>query len=87
MQAIGDPALLQIVGRHLYLHAVTRKDAHAMDPHASGKSTEELVIFRLVGDDPNAEGGIGETLFHNADELYDIFGHTEGKTLGKAAIS
>ena len=87
MQAIRDPAFLQIVGRHLHFDAVTRKDAHAMDPHASGKSAEELVVLRLVRNDPDAEGGIGETLFHNADELYDIFGHTEGKTLGKAAIS
>ena len=76
MQAIRDPAFLQIVRRHFHFNAVTRKDAHAMDPHASCEGAEELVILRLVRNNPNAEGGIGKTLFHNADELYNILGHT-----------
>ena len=49
-----------------------------MDPHASGKSAEKLMILRLVGDDPDTEGGVWKTLFQKADELNDIFGHTEG---------
>ena len=78
MQTIGDPAFFQIVGRHLHLHAITRKDAHAMDPHASSESAEKLMILRLIGDDPNTEGGIGKTFFHNADEFNDIFRHAKG---------
>jgi hypothetical protein len=35
-EAIDDPPLLQIVGSHLYLHAITGKDANFVHPHTSG---------------------------------------------------
>jgi hypothetical protein len=78
MQAIGDSAFLKVIGSHLDFHAVTREDAHAMDPHATGECAEKLVILRLVGDNPDTEGSVWKTFFHNADEFNDIFGHTEG---------
>jgi hypothetical protein len=49
-----------------------------MDPHASRESAEEFMILRLVGEYPDTEGGVWKTFSYNADELNDIFGHTEG---------
>ncbi len=47
-----------------------------MHAHASCKCAEKLMILRLFGDNPDPEGGIGKAFFHNADEFYDVFGHT-----------
>lgn len=74
-EAVHDAPLRQIVGRHLDLHAVTGKNAHAVNAHASRQMTEELVILRLVTRYADSEGGIGECFQHNADELDDILGH------------
>lgn len=48
-----------------------------MYPHAPSESAEKLVVLRLVGSDPNPEGGVGETFHDNAGEFYDVLGHTE----------
>jgi len=50
-----------------------------MDAHASGKVTQKLVIFRFGTRDSDAERGIWEGFFHDADELDDILGHRKEK--------
>ena len=45
----------------------------------------EFMSFRLITQDTDAKGGIREGFFHDADELYDIFGH-KGQTKGNALI-
>lgn len=35
-EAIDDAPFLEVIGSHLYLHAITGKDANFVHPHASG---------------------------------------------------
>lgn len=70
-----DTSLLQIVGGHFHFHLVTGENAYAMDAHATGQVAKELVIFRFGTRDSDAERGVWEGFFDNADELDDILGH------------
>ena len=47
--------------------------------------TMKLMIFRLRTEDPDSKGGIWKRLFHNADELDDIFRH-KGNSKEKRSV-
>jgi len=76
-ETVDNAPLIQIVGRHLHPDFVSRKDVYPVDPHAARQVTEELVILRLGTQNPDAERGIREGFFHDADELNDIFRHKD----------
>ena len=68
-EAVSDASLLEIVRCHLNPHAVAGKNAYTVQAHPAGKVAEEPMVFRLLTENPDAEGGIGETLFYSAYEL------------------
>ncbi len=70
--AVRNAPLLEIVGRHLDLHAISRENADAVDAHTTGQGAEELVVFRLGRENPDAEGGIRERFLHDAGELDNV---------------
>ena len=55
-----------------------------MDAHAPSEVTEKLVIFRFWTRNSDAECGIREGLFHNADELNDVLRHRGEKRENEA---
>lgn len=57
-----------------------------MDAHATGKVTMELVVLCFRARDFDAERGIRECFFHDADEFDNVFSHrveTEESNLKK----
>ena len=74
-EAVDDTAFLQIVGGHLHANAVAGKDAHLVNPHASGQVAQERMILRFVGGDAHLERRVGITFLHDADELNHVLGH------------
>ncbi len=48
-----------------------------MYAHTSCEVAKELVILPIGHCDANTERGIGERFLNDADELYDIFRHSE----------
>ena len=76
-EAVDDTPFLQIVGRHLDLHPVTRENTDAMHPHATREMAVQLVVFGLLTGNSDPERGIGKAFLHNADEFNHVLGHRE----------
>ena len=77
---VRNATLLEIVGRHFNLHAISRQDTDAVDAHATGQGAEELVSFRLEREDPDAESGIRKRFFDDAYELDDVLSQNREKS-------
>lgn len=84
-KSVHDAPFLQIIGSHFDFHLVAGEDANAMHAHATRQVAQEFVIFRLVARHTNAEGGIGKSFFHNADEFDNVFGH--GESFAERAVA
>jgi hypothetical protein len=81
-EAIYDTSLLKVIGSHLKTYSVAREDPDTVQAHAAGEVTEECMIFCLLRKNADAEGGVGEALFNNADELNHGLAHSLRKRGG-----
>ena len=77
-EAVDNAPLLEIVGGHLHFHAIPGENPHAVEAHATGEMTEELVILRLLRENADAEGGVGEAFLNSAYELDHLFTQSGG---------
>lgn len=84
-KSVHDAPFPQVIRRHFQLHSIAWQNPHAIYPHAPRKMAQEDVALCLLAGDPDAECGIGETLFHNADELDDVFGHRKQSKVARKA--
>ncbi|CAH1658376.1 hypothetical protein CHELA1G11_12916 [Hyphomicrobiales bacterium] len=68
-ETIGDPALGQIIGRHLNENAIARQDADAVLAHLAGGMRHDLMVVLEF----DAKHRIGEQFRHNSRELEELF--------------
>jgi len=71
-EAVRDAPLLQVIGGHLQLHAITGENPNAMDSHATRQVAENRVISGLSAQDANLEHGVWKSLINNADQFNNV---------------
>src|SRR5580704_7205650 len=79
LEAIGDAAFGQVVGRHFHQHLVAGKDADTVLAHAASRVGNDLVLVLEL----DAEGGIRQQLRHHTGKFQQFFfGHSRTEIAG-----
>ena len=69
LEAVGDAALGQVVGRHLDEHLVARQDADAVFPHFPGRMPNDFMVVAQL----HAKSRVGQKFHDRAFKLDKFF--------------